>query len=88
MVYRKSFHMLRDLVMEFNLNNIDTKQYYTNKIKNEALMSKPFGTITLDLESMAQEASVLEYKKTETKKLKKIKEQEKAQRECEKPSIF
>ena len=32
-------------------------------------MSKPFGTITLDLESMAQEASVLEYKKTETKKL-------------------
>ena len=51
-------------------------------------MSKPFGTITLDLESMDQEASVLEYKKTETKKLKKIKEQEKAQRECEKPSIF
>lgn len=88
MVYRKSFHMLRDLVMEFNLNNIDTKQYYTNKIKNEALMSKPFGTITLDLESMAQEASVLEYKKTETKKLKKIKEQEKAQREREKLSIF
>jgi flagellar basal body rod protein FlgB len=84
--------MLRDLVMEFNLNNIDTKQYYTNKIKNEALMSKPFGTITLDLESMAQEASVLEYKKTETKKLhkklKKIKEQEKSQREREKPSIF
>ena len=31
---------------------------------------------------------VLEYKKTETKKLKKIKEQEKAQREREKPSIF
>lgn len=92
MVYRKSFHMLRDLVMEFNLNSIDTKQYYTNKIKNDALMSKPFGTITLDLESMAQEASLLEYKKTETKKLhkklKKIKEQEKAQREREKPSIF
>ena len=88
MVYRKSFHLLRDMVLEFNLNSISTKQYYNNKIKNDALMSKPFGTITLDLESMAQEASVLEYKKTETKKLKKIKEQEKAQREREKPSIF
>lgn len=92
MVYRKSFNLIRDLTLEFNLNNMATKQYYIDKIKRDAEESQPFNSMTLDLESMIATAIMLESKKSKIhnmrKKLKIAKEAANKKTVVNKSAIF